>query len=835
MNGGSSGQCSETTSGQRCSDCDVNYFKSDTQTPPTCLSCWCSGVTNNCHSAPFYWSSIDVLLSKIYPPQNHKFELTNRYRTKFYSDRILVNLNQNELLFYSNFQRELYDTQSSKPEQSETLYWSLPETFLGNRISSYGGQIRYKQRYSVESVGEFIADIDLFIQGNGITLQFINSEPFDDNEEISHAITISAEDGTWQKVDRRTQTTTIASREDFMMALTRLETIAIRATLHTQMKESIIKDVSIDDAVESAANTFTESAMTVEKCNCPDGYMGLSCEQCSPGYVLQHRGQNGMNSVCVKCNCHNHATECSPDGRCLDCKHHTVGNYCEKCEQGYFGDATGGDQSDCKPCSCPLIIPGNNFSPTCHLGQDGLATCDDCTVGYQGRNCELCSSGYRGNPKTPGGKCRPFKTGNGNQTHNGKSTIKVKIEGKQVRNVPVGGTITLKCVSHSSHSMAFNLDWIKLDGQLPVRASEASGILSISNAQVDDSGTYVCTGSDLRSVARAQVTIHVQPTQRHTPPKVRIEPRFQEVYTGDPVNFRCIADGNPTPNLLWTIGQDRKLSSNARFDPTTGIFTIPAAKSSDEAEYYCQATNAAGSESARTVLFVRKESTTDYQNLEYVHVEGEVPKAKVLPSNQVTIQRGESVRFECSVTGQPSPTVRWTFTGAPDGQRLPQNAREMDGNLLILTRADLEDAGVYTCIASNSYGTAEAQVRLRIDFRQNQLPTVQVEPVKQTIAQGENGELRCLVSGDPRPKIIWQKLGDSSTGDSTRHRNIDDRLVIERAEVSDRGMYVCKAENSAGSAQASAMLEVEQREIPSIEIHRDSSLIVNRGSRFVFI
>ena len=44
-------------------------------------------------------------------------------------------------------------------------------------------------------------------------------------------------------------------------------------------------------------------------------------------------------------------------------------------------------------------------------------------------------------------------------------------------------------------------------------------------------------------------------------------------------------------------------------------------------------------------------------------------------------------------------------------------------------------------------------------------------------------------------------------------------------------MYVCKAENNAGSAQASAMLEVEQREIPSIEIHRDSTLIVNRGSR----
>lgn len=49
----------------------------------------------------------------------------------------------------------------------------------------------------------------------------------------------------------------------------------------------------------------------------------------------------------------------------------------------------------------------DRFSPTCLLDDDGWPTCDACPVGYIGRRCEQCDSGYTGNPMEPGNFCKP--------------------------------------------------------------------------------------------------------------------------------------------------------------------------------------------------------------------------------------------------------------------------------------------------------------------------------------------------------------------------------------------------------------------------------------------
>lgn len=48
----------------------------------------------------------------------------------------------------------------------------------------------------------------------------------------------------------------------------------------------------------------------------------------------------------------------------------------------------------------------HRFSSTCFLDSDGQVTCN-CLQGYQGRRCEVCASGYEGNPNVPGDSCRP--------------------------------------------------------------------------------------------------------------------------------------------------------------------------------------------------------------------------------------------------------------------------------------------------------------------------------------------------------------------------------------------------------------------------------------------
>ena len=85
-------------------------------------------------------------------------------------------------------------------------------------------------------------------------------------------------------------------------------------------------------------------------------------------------------------------------------------------------------------------------------------------------------------------------------------------------------------------------------------------------------------------------------------PTVRIEPRYLEVDEGDSVEFRCIAEGVPAPTVRWTRGADGPLPDYATVQD--GVMRIPNVRKSDEAEYYCTATNPAGTTSVRTIIYV---------------------------------------------------------------------------------------------------------------------------------------------------------------------------------------------------------------------------------------
>lgn len=90
-----------------------------------------------------------------------------------------------------------------------------------------------------------------------------------------------------------------------------------------------------------------------------------------------------------------------------DCKDGTTGDHCEFCEQGYYGNATGGSPTDCLICACPLPVPSNNFATGCQVNEEGNKISCDCLPGYYGARCESCASGYYGNPETYGEYCKP--------------------------------------------------------------------------------------------------------------------------------------------------------------------------------------------------------------------------------------------------------------------------------------------------------------------------------------------------------------------------------------------------------------------------------------------
>lgn len=783
--------CKTNVRGRNCNRCKEGYFNLEAKNPEGCLPCFCFGVTQQCSSSSYYRDQIHMRLEDTSDLYDHNFQLTNRYRARTITDGIIPNSAQNEVS-YSLF--------SQSAENIETLYWSLPAIFLGNKLTSYGGKLRYTQQYVANDADGTYNDADVEITGNGISIFYVNTPTLKPMESRTYEIELK--EHNWQRVDSRGPTS--ATREDFMRVLANVEALLIRASFHSKMQQTMLRNVILDTAVPQ--NSGQNLAVEVEQCVCPPGYIGLSCEECAPEYIRDTTGP-GLGR-CTRCNCNGHSESCDAStGRCIRCRHNTMGDNCERCIDGYYGDSTRGTPEDCKPCPCPLTTPSNQFSPTCFLDTDGQSTCNACPLGYMGRNCEICSAGYSGNPIQPGGSC--ILSG-------GRQHIQVRIEEPKNQRVPVGATVSFRCSASSQSSDAvYQLVWTKEGGVMPSQATEASGVLTITNVRPEDTGVYICTASDLTSAAQERVTLTVEGTGRPTPPRVRIEPRYQTVKVGQSVEFHCIAEGFPQPILNWFGGQNNQLNPQSTF--IDGIFRIPAARPSDQAEYYCMAKNSAGTESVRTVLIVEGDDR-DTSTI------SEEPQLTISPSSYEA-QRGDTVRFNCQVTGTPTPTIKWSFSGGV----LPEGTSQV-GGMLILPRVNEVHQGIYICTASNTHGTAQAQARLLISTYRLP-PSVRIEPERQVIVQGEIGELRCIASGTPGPVVTWSKVNGELT---PRHKVQGEKLIIEDVKIEDRGLYACNAENRDGSAQASSIVEVERREIPSISIYPSPSQVILHGGNALF-
>ncbi|XP_037540958.1 laminin subunit beta-1 [Nematolebias whitei] len=129
-------------------------------------------------------------------------------------------------------------------------------------------------------------------------------------------------------------------------------------------------------------------------CNCKQGYTGLRCDQCAPGFYGNPERPGGL---CLPCECNNNIDpqdpgSCDPrTGQCLRCLYHTDGPSCSHCEHGYFGNAL---SQDCRRCTC---VPSGTVESACSDGQchcdrqTGVCPCRENVVGH---GCDQCAPDY---------------------------------------------------------------------------------------------------------------------------------------------------------------------------------------------------------------------------------------------------------------------------------------------------------------------------------------------------------------------------------------------------------------------------------------------------------
>ncbi|TSL61242.1 Basement membrane-specific heparan sulfate proteoglycan core protein [Bagarius yarrelli] len=369
------------------SNCPEGHFNVDGR----CLPCFCAGITKNCHNTKRYRSQISLRFTEEENFKGVNVSFPSRPGTPppLSSTQMIVNPEVEEFQLV-DLSRRFLDLES---------YWTLPRQFLGSKVDSYGGYLRFQVSYQLQrDSSEPVDKPDVVLRGNGNRLVYRRGSPTNPNVKNQREIKFTEEN--WHHSSGQP-----VSRTDLLMTLANLESISIRTIYNNRMASVGLSDIIMDTT--TAAFSLGGQPRDVEECRCPPGYSGLSCELCSSGF---ERVPGGLYlGTCAGCNCHNHASACDPvSGHCLSCQHNTEGPQCDKCRPGYFGDPSRGRPDDCKPCPCPYSETSRRFSDTCFLDVDSQATCDACAPGYTGRRCEKCASGYVGNPLQPNGRCVPY-------------------------------------------------------------------------------------------------------------------------------------------------------------------------------------------------------------------------------------------------------------------------------------------------------------------------------------------------------------------------------------------------------------------------------------------
>ncbi|XP_068990776.1 Down syndrome cell adhesion molecule 1 isoform X4 [Neodiprion pinetum] len=338
------------------------------------------------------------------------------------------------------------------------------------------------------------------------------------------------------------------------------------------------------------------------------------------------------------------------------------------------------------------------------------------------------------------------------------------------------------------------ISWLK-DGK-PLQFEES--ILTIDAVKKEDKGMYQCfVRNDQES---AQATAELKLGGRFEPPQIRQTFPEETLQPGPSVFLKCVASGNPTPEITWEL-DGKRLSNTDRLQVGQYVtvngdvfsqLNISSIHTNDGGMYKCIAASKVGSaeHSARLNVY----------GLPFIR-----------HMDKKAIVAGETLRVTCPVAGYPIETIVWER----DSRVLPINRKQKvfaNGTLIIENVERMSDQATYTCVARNAQGySARGTLEVQVMVAPQILPfTFGEEPAN----WGELVSVTCsVIKGDVPIVISWAFNGEPIENDqtdvtigSTNKKN--SVLSIEAVAARHAGEYTCSASNKAGATSHSAALFV---------------------------
>lgn len=187
---------------------------------------------------------------------------------------------------------------------------------------------------------------------------------------------------------------------------------------------------------------------------------------------------------------------------------------------------------------------------------------------------------------------------------------------------------------------------------------------------------------------------------------------------------------------------------------------------------------------------------------------------------EVEVLEGDSTKLECRIS--PEAEVMWYI----DDEALQQDDRitfenQGDVHAVVISATELDDEGVYKCVAQNEFGKVSCETELIVEEGVT-MPLIKepLENVDATVGDVVRFDVR--IAGDPEPVVEWFKDG-KQLEDEGRVVIIDDvddsdkelfSLVIEGCQMVDSGSYKVVAMSEAGTANSQCDLVVTRDTVP---------------------
>ncbi|XP_060864201.1 cell adhesion molecule Dscam2 isoform X17 [Metopolophium dirhodum] len=361
-----------------------------------------------------------------------------------------------------------------------------------------------------------------------------------------------------------------------------------------------------------------------------------------------------------------------------------------------------------------------------------------------------------------------------------------------IQTVDFGRPATLTC--NYEGNPVKTISWLK-DGK---RLSSHDGrVLRIDSVRKEDKGMYQCFVRNEQESAQGSAELKLG--GRFEPPHIKEYFNDNTMQPGVSLHLKCIASGNPTPEINWEL-DSKRLSSTERLrigqhitmaGEVVSYLNISSVHTNDGGHYRCVAVSKVGTA----------------EHTAHLNVYG-LPFIR--PMDKKNIVSGENLFVTCPVAGYPLESITWER----DNRQLPINRKQKvfpNGTLIIENVERSSDQATYTCVARNAQGhTAKGNLEVQVMVRPKILPFSFGDTPSNA---GNTVQVACTVSeGDKPLRISWNFYGEelsSNMGVSTMPVGESmNALFISSVAPSNRGNYTCVAQNSAGLDSFTAQLLV---------------------------